>query len=104
MERAGVRANIAMRAESIEAVKNAVREGTGIGMLYRDTLRSEIATGEITLIHVAGLDMCVGSFIIYPRQERLSTSAAEFLNLLREQCREPRVAMSCERRVRVATR
>ena len=42
MQRAGVRPNVVMRAESVEAVKNAVREGSGIGMLYRDNVRSEI--------------------------------------------------------------
>src|SRR5258706_11246018 len=35
MAKAGIRANVAMRCESVDAVKNAVQSGMGLGMLYR---------------------------------------------------------------------
>jgi DNA-binding transcriptional LysR family regulator len=90
MERAGVRPNVAMRAESVEAVKNAVLEGSGIGMLYRDNLRREIENGEVQVIRVAGLDMRVASFIIYARKGRFSAAAGAFLKLLRQRRRHLR--------------
>jgi DNA-binding transcriptional LysR family regulator len=87
MESARVRPNIAMRLEAVEAVKTAVRSGTGVGMLYRDNLLKEIERGEIQLIEVAGLDMTIDSTIVYPRGN-LSPAAGEFLSLLREARKE----------------
>jgi DNA-binding transcriptional LysR family regulator len=97
MQRAGVRPNVVMRAESVEAVKNAVREGSGIGMLYRDNVRSEIENGEVKVIRVAGVDTRVASFIIYPRRGRFSAAARAFLKLLRQRRREPRPVALRER-------
>jgi LysR family transcriptional regulator, low CO2-responsive transcriptional regulator len=102
MQRAGVHPNIVMRAESIEAVKNAVREGSGIGMLYRDNLRSEIDSGEVHVIRVAGVDMRVASFIIYARKGRFSAAASAFLKLLRRRRRDPRPAAQLEERSSLA--
>jgi DNA-binding transcriptional LysR family regulator len=98
MQRAGVRPNVVMRAESVEAVKNAVREGSGIGMLYRDNVRSEVESGEVQVIRIAGLDMRVASFIIYARRGRFSAAARAFLKLLRQRRRDPRPAALREAR------
>jgi DNA-binding transcriptional LysR family regulator len=91
MESARVRPNIAMRLEAVEAVKTAVRSGTGVGMLYRDNLLEEIERGEIQLIEVAGLDMTIDSTIVYPRG-KLSAGGEEFLRLLRSEQRQPQPA------------
>lgn len=91
MRRAGIRVRVAMRCDTVEAVKNAVREGVGIGLLYRDGLERDIARGELQLIGVAGLDMRIDSTIVYARR-RLSPAAGEFLRLLRDQRRRPRAA------------
>ena len=93
MEGARVTPNVAMRLESVEAVKSAVRVGTGVGMLYRDNLRSEIESGEFKVILIAGLDMRVESFIITPRKKPLSVAAEVFLQMLRSGRREPQTAL-----------
>jgi DNA-binding transcriptional LysR family regulator len=97
MQKAGIRPNVAVSAESVEAVKNAVCEGAGLGMLYRDSLRNEIDHGEVQLIRVPGLDMRIESAIIHPRRQ-LSAAAGEFLNLVRDGRREAKAAARGELR------
>jgi DNA-binding transcriptional LysR family regulator len=91
MRRAGIRVKVAMRADTVGAVKSAVREGSGIGLLYRDSVQQDIARGELQPVEVAGLDMRIDSTIVYARG-RLSRMAEEFLRLLRDQRRKARAA------------
>jgi DNA-binding transcriptional LysR family regulator len=83
VKKAGSTANIAIRCESVDGVKTAVRDGAGLGMLYRDNLRNEIDRGEVQLVHVTGLDMQIDSSIAYVREKPLSAAATVFLDLLR---------------------
>lgn len=87
-----MRANIAMNCESIEGVKRAVRDGVGVGLLYRDNVAEELGRGEMKLIKFTDVDMRNDSYIIYRVDKRLSPSAEMFLNLLRRHRREPRPA------------
>jgi DNA-binding transcriptional LysR family regulator len=82
LEQRGLRLNIVMRCESAEAVKNAVKAGAGIGLLYRDAVRSEIDRGELKVIRFPGIEMCTESFIIYHGERALSADAKDFLALL----------------------
>jgi DNA-binding transcriptional LysR family regulator len=74
--------NIVMHCELAEAVKNAVKARIGVGLLYKDLLRSEIERGEVKVIRIPGLKMCVESFIIYHKEKPLSADARNFLALL----------------------
>src|SRR5689334_5759379 len=98
LERADIATDFALRSDSIDAVKNAVRSGTGIGMLYRDSVRSEIDSGEVIVVEVAGLDMRINSSIVYSRAKPLSPEAVEFLQLMREARREATAEVRCELR------
>lgn len=83
VKQAGATANIAIRCESVDGVKTAVHDGTGLGMLYRDNLRNEIDRGDLHLVHVKGLDIQIDSSIAYAREKPLSAGATVFLDLLR---------------------
>jgi DNA-binding transcriptional LysR family regulator len=48
--KSGHRPKIAMRCESPEALKTAVREGAGVGILFCDSIRGEVKRTEFGLI------------------------------------------------------
>lgn len=79
----GVRPNIFMRCESPDSVKAAVRNGAGVGILYRDAIESAVQAGAFSILEVSGLELGGPSFIVYSSERPLSPSALEFLLLLR---------------------
>jgi DNA-binding transcriptional LysR family regulator len=77
--------NLVLECDAPDAVKAAVRNGVGVGILFRSRIGMEIATGEFSEIKVPELERIVArSCIVYDRRRPLSTSAHDFLNLLRE--------------------
>jgi DNA-binding transcriptional LysR family regulator len=79
----GVR--IALCCDTVSAVKEAVRRGVGLGVLYEDSLKNEINSGEFKTLKFPG-SAAAGcfSYIIYHRNRPLSSAAEQFLALLRE--------------------
>jgi DNA-binding transcriptional LysR family regulator len=73
-----------MRCESPEAIKIAVREEIGIGILYENAVKSEIKKGEFKVIKLSDLKLEGESWIIYRRDKALSSMAVDFLRLLRD--------------------
>ncbi len=84
IEERGFHPNIVMHCETAEAVKAAVKRGIGLGILYRDLVKSDIQRGDLRIIRVPGFKMHIDSFIIYPKEKLLSAYAADFLALLHE--------------------
>ncbi len=80
----GFKTNIALRCESSEAVKAAVRRHLGVGILYRDTVSISLRRGEFKLIKLPGINMRGNLFIIYSQDRPLSANAQDFLALLRQ--------------------
>ena len=80
----GLKLNVAMRCESPEAIKIAVREGLGIGLLYADAVKSESKKREFAIIELSDLTIEGETWIVYRRDEALSKAAAAFLRLLRD--------------------
>jgi DNA-binding transcriptional LysR family regulator len=81
----GYSLNVVLECDAPDAVKAAVRQGVGVGILFRSRIGMEIATGEFSEIKVPELESIVArSCIVYDRRRPLSTSAYDFLNLLRE--------------------
>jgi DNA-binding transcriptional LysR family regulator len=80
----GFRPNIAMRCDSPEAIKIAVREGIGIGILYEDAVKREIKKGKFKILKFSDLRLEGESSIVYRRDKALSTVAVDFLRLLRD--------------------
>ncbi len=79
----GLEPVVAMRCESPDAVKTAVREKIGLGILYQDTVRRELGNGEFIHVKVHGLKLDGESFIIWYKDKPLSSAAWAFLCLLR---------------------
>jgi DNA-binding transcriptional LysR family regulator len=73
-----------MRCDSPEAIKTAVREKLGVGILYEDAVKEELARGVFKRVPISGLQMEGNSCIAYHKQRPLSTSGEVFLNLLRQ--------------------
>src|SRR6185295_18732123 len=75
---------IAMRCGSTQAVKQAVAHGAGIGILYDDAVKQDIARGYFQALKIPGLSFKRQSSIVYSKEKPLSAAAEEFLKLLRE--------------------
>ncbi len=84
MEDQGFRFNIAMRCESPDALKIAVKRNAGVGILHADEVGPELHRGEFKAIHLPGIKLQGDSFIIYRRDKPLSFAARDFLTLLRQ--------------------
>ncbi len=72
-----------MRCDSPEAIKTAVRNGAGVGILYYDAIREEIRRNEFVVVKLAGIDLKSTTYILYHETKPLSASAEQFLALLR---------------------
>ena len=83
LNKAGVKPNIAMRYESLDAVKASVKSGAGVGILHHDLIQEEVRRKEFSILKITGLDLQVKSYILYAKKKPLSAAAQEFLSLLR---------------------
>jgi DNA-binding transcriptional LysR family regulator len=61
----GHRPRIAMRCESPEALKTAVRNGAGVGILFYDSIREEVRRNEFVVVKLAGIELKSRSYIVY---------------------------------------
>ena len=75
--------NVQMRCEEPYAIKAAVRNNLGIGVLFEDTVKPEITSGYFKVLEGHGLRLKGSLFIIYPQGKPLSPVAKELLQLLR---------------------
>lgn len=79
-----VRFNIIMRCESSESLKTAVNEFKGVGIVNHDAIKHAIGRGGFKELHVDGVTMETGSYIIYHKERELTRDASEFIQLLRQ--------------------
>jgi DNA-binding transcriptional LysR family regulator len=82
----GLKLNVLMHSEWPDAVREAVKQSEAIGVLYRDLVEQGVREGTFKILNVAGLNMSVISYIVYPRGKLLSQGAQEFLGVLRTNC------------------
>jgi DNA-binding transcriptional LysR family regulator len=85
LKQLGFKLNIAVRCESLEAVRAAVRNKMGVGILCHENVKNAVQRGEFKLLRVPGLVMEAKSFIVYHKDRPLSPSAEDFLALLRKE-------------------
>ncbi|MGH7769543.1 MAG: LysR family transcriptional regulator [Candidatus Binatia bacterium] len=85
IEKQGFNLNVVMYCDSSDALKSAVKEGIGVGLIYRDLALGEIERKDFKVIRFPGLVMRSASYIIYPKDKPLSAHAKRFLALLRQQ-------------------
>jgi LysR family transcriptional regulator, transcriptional activator of the cysJI operon len=79
----GVEFKVAMYCDGPTEIKAAVRQKMGVGIVFEDALKAEIASGEFKVLKVCGLELEGESFIVYSKKRPLSPLAQEFRELLR---------------------
>jgi len=76
--------NVALRCGTPDAVKAAVKNKMGIGMLFTDTLQEELARKDFKVLKFSGVPELLGhSYILFNKKKPLSPAANHFLTLLR---------------------
>lgn len=79
----GYRPKVAAFYDSADGVKVAVRKNTGVGLLYKNTIKHEAEKREFKILNIKDLKLSVNSFIMYHKNRLLSDNATLFLELLR---------------------
>jgi DNA-binding transcriptional LysR family regulator len=80
-----------LECESVEAVKGAVKAGIGMGFQYRDTIESELQSGQLSVVPISVLnDLRVNWFILRRNNKSLSMNAKDFLALLHNNFHHPK--------------
>jgi DNA-binding transcriptional LysR family regulator len=80
----GISLNIALLCQSPEAVKAAVAEKSGIGILFHNAIEQELKGKEVRCLRVADLPrFAAQSYIVYSASKPLSPPADDFRILLR---------------------
>lgn len=83
LEKNRVRFEIAMRCDSPQAVKEAVRRNVGVGILFKTVVEADIRKGEFKKINLFGLKLAGTTCIVYHKHKPLTPSAKALLELLR---------------------
>jgi len=81
----GAEVRIAMYCDGPTGIKAAVRQKMGVGVALAESIKSEVASGEFTILKVSGLDLVGQSYIVYSKKRPLSPIAQEFLEMLRNE-------------------
>jgi DNA-binding transcriptional LysR family regulator len=85
IESHGFSPTILMECDSGEAIKIAVMNGMGLGILHEAHVAPELKAGQLRVVKVAGLRQINSNiFIIYRKGISLSRNALDFMNLSRE--------------------
>jgi DNA-binding transcriptional LysR family regulator len=79
----GTRLNISIELPSLEAIKRLVGAGTGVALVPRLSVESEIATGALIGVDVRELKLSRKLNIVYRKNAVLSHAAREFIALAR---------------------
>ena len=82
-----VRARIAIRCATPEAVKAIVRKRIGAGILFEDSVMPDIRKKVFKLLRFPGLQLTGRSYVVYYKDRPLSAHAADFLALLQDRKR-----------------
>jgi DNA-binding transcriptional LysR family regulator len=77
-----LKANIALRCESPDDVKTAVKRNMGLGVLLLRSVNSDIATGKFRRVRLIGVNLNMPSFIVHRNEEHLPAYARDFIALL----------------------
>jgi hypothetical protein len=67
----GFKFTIAMRCESPQSVMTAVRHGVGVGLLFYETIKSEIDRGEFSIVKLPGIEL-IGKITLSTRNKSRS--------------------------------
>ena len=79
----GIRPNIVLRCESPAAVKTAVGNNMGIGVLFRNSVKQEIQSRKFKGLKLLDAALDVKSYIVF-RRETLAPAVSNFIDILRK--------------------
>jgi DNA-binding transcriptional LysR family regulator len=82
----GFKPKIVLRCESPEAIKMAVKQKLGIGIIFEEVVKEEIARGLFKRVRIPGFPAEAKAYVIYHKHRSLSPGAETFLGLLRKWC------------------
>lgn len=69
-----------------EALKQAVRAGIGIAMLYRSSVQRELQTGELAGVRIEGVDVAHPFYLVHASGKRFSPLQQQLLDFMRAEC------------------
>jgi DNA-binding transcriptional LysR family regulator len=85
LRKKGLKPKVALRCDSPEAIKAAVKRNMGMGLLFREIIEPEVKSGELTIIKLPEGNFDGQSFIVYRKSTPLPPNAQKFLALLRKE-------------------
>jgi DNA-binding transcriptional LysR family regulator len=80
-----VQPRVALEFDNIETIKRAIEIGAGISLLPEPTIIREIESGSLVQIPIEGEPLSRPLGIIHRRDRKLSETAQQFIQLLKEQ-------------------
>jgi DNA-binding transcriptional LysR family regulator len=80
----GVKVEVALEFDNIENIKKAIAISAGVALLPEPTLRQEIQAGTLVAVPLEGCRMVRPLGILHRRHPRLSATAQQFMDLLRQ--------------------
>ena len=72
-----------MYCDGPTAIKAAVAQQMGVGMMFEESLKADVDVGKFKILEVPGLHLAGESYIIYSQSRPISSLAQEFLTLIR---------------------
>ncbi|MHB8353213.1 MAG: LysR family transcriptional regulator [Burkholderiales bacterium] len=78
----GVVLKVRMELGSNEAVKQVVSGGLGVAVLSANTLRAELASGELAVLDVRGFPLERKWYVVYPVGKQLTSASKAFMECL----------------------
>lgn len=75
--------NVVMVLGSTEAVKGAVAAGAGVGMVSSLSLRHELATSSLVVVHVPEFELVRDFYIVHPTNRTVHRRVDHFVELVR---------------------
>jgi DNA-binding transcriptional LysR family regulator len=93
LDRALVRAGltprrVVMEAGSSDGVREAVRQGIGVGMLFRRVAAADLAAGELIALRLQDLPMQEQFSLIHRPRHRFTPLAEQLIGFLRDELRQ----------------
>lgn len=79
----GVAVDVVMEFDNIENIKKAIEIAAGVALLPEPTLRREVQAGTLVALPLFGCRFVRSLGIIHRRHQKLSSTASQFLHLLR---------------------
>lgn len=81
----GIKLNIVLECESMEALKAAVQSDIGMGFLYRGTVEADLWNRNLREVNVPALKQSeIKWYVLFRKTKILSPNAKDFLSILRQ--------------------